>query len=76
MKVKAVEGRLVPFIDGEGRLVRASFVGRERSTIDQKAGKLSPGRVSDDGQEVPENHYYYRAIARGDLILLSDEGAQ
>lgn len=77
LKVRAVEGRLCP------HEYSRSFVGyRAAAESDDVAhvipvagGELRFAR-SDDAVEVPNNIYYRRAIAVGDLEQVNDEPAR
>lgn len=57
LRVFAVDGRSLAFEGGVGR-----FVGRDKK-----------GAAKPEGDEVPSNAYYQRAIARGDLTLAAPE---
>lgn len=60
LKVRAVDGRRLSFVDADGVLVLGRYVG-----IDRK------GLARDE--EVPATSYYHRAIARGDIELVTEE---
>lgn len=60
LKVRAVEGRKLSFVGADGVLVQGRYVG-----VDRK------GNARDE--DVPASSYYTRAIARGDLELVTEE---
>lgn len=59
LKVRAVEGRKLSFVDADGVLIQGRFVG-----IDRK------GNARDE--EVPATSYYHRALARNDIALAEE----
>lgn len=60
LKVRAVEGRMLSFVDADGVLVQGRYVGRDRK-----------GNARDE--DVPATSYYHRAIARGDIELVTED---
>lgn len=60
LTVRAVEGAMVPELDGAGRLRPGRFVGRDRK-----------GEILADPVTVPADSYHRRAVAHGQLVLAS-----
>lgn len=75
-KVRAVEGRLFPWENNP----RRGHVGWSPTPEGEEHDHEIPGVVklsrSDDAIEVPDNTYYRRGIADGDLEDASDEHAE
>ncbi len=62
LKVRAAVGCRLSFVDADGVLVLGRYVGIGRK-----------GNARDE--DVPATSYYHRAIARGDLELVTEEQA-
>lgn len=57
LTVRAVDGAMVPELDGSGRMRPGRYVGRDRK-----------GAVLDEPVTVPADSYHRRAVARGELV--------
>lgn len=57
LTVRAVDGAMVPELDGAGRMRPGRFVGRDRK-----------GAVLGEPVTVPADSYHRRAVARGELV--------
>lgn len=72
IRVRAVEGRMLPFIGADGIAYQGAFVGYQmrRPPRGTKWFDAIPkwDRVDTD-VEVPDTPYYRRALERGDLTL-------
>lgn len=58
IRVRAVEGHVVPYVDEAGRTVMGRDVGRGPD-----------GTAFEHGEEVPKSAYYLRRVAQGALVL-------
>jgi len=62
MRVRAIEGRLLPAIDGNGAPLVGRYVARTRK-----------GAPIPEGVEVPQDSHHLRAVRNGDLERLADD---
>jgi len=61
MKVRAVEGRKLPAVDGDGAPILGRFVGYSRR-----------GEIVPEGVDVPDDAHHRRAVKAGDLELIAE----
>lgn len=75
IKVKAVKGKLVPFLG-----LRSEFVGYRKHKDTSNADHVVPDgycySVSDQPSVVDDTPYYRRAISRGDLVVYVEDKAE
>ncbi len=71
MRVKAVEGRLLPWADSNGTVVSGRYVARARVRSEDRS-KLTFEPMP-EGEDVPETSYYQRALRTGDIAPVIED---
>lgn len=56
LRIRAVDDRLLPLVAPDGATLKGRYAGRDKT-----------GAALPDGELVPANSYYRRAISRGDV---------
>jgi len=70
MRVKAVEGRMLPWADKDGTVVPGRYVARSRVRSEDRTTVTH--EVMPDGEDVPETSYYHRALRGGDIETVKE----